>query len=153
MGLKNDIYTVFYDNLSDTGKENVVLTDFQEDKLDQLATGLTDAIINWIQKQEFQITEMEATVDIEEIKTAGPYTGDLTPGVTFGAPPTPVISPPGGFGAVMMPSLFLSKYGGTGGFMTPKAKAYIGPEAPKKNVYGLPNVDKTKVKLLKVKDK
>ena len=42
----------------------------------------------------------------------------------------------------------LSKMGGAGGFMIPKAKAYIGPKSTN-NVYGTPNVDKTKVKLLR----
>ena len=150
MGLKSEIYDVFYNNLSDTGDDSVELTKFQEDKLDQLSKGLTEAIINFIQKQEFQITEMEATVDIEEIKTSGPYQADLNPSTTFGG--YPITSPPGGFTAVNIPSVFLSKTRGQGGMMTAKAKSYIGPKSSK-NIHGESNEDKTKVKLLRVKGK
>ena len=108
-----------------------------------MSKGLTTAIIDFIQAQTFQITEMEATVDIEEIRTATPLTGMPA------APGVPVII--GGAPASPTPFM-LSKKGGIGGFMIPKAKAYIGPNSTK-NIYGLPNVDKTKVKLLKVKDK
>ena len=143
MGLKSEIYDVFYNNLSDTGEDSVELTKFQEDKLDQLSKGLTEAIINFIQKQEFQITEMEATVDIEEIRTATSLTGMPA------APGTPVII--GGAPASPTPFM-LSKKGGIGGFMMSRAKAYIGP-ASANNTYAhdTNNEDKTKVKLLNVK--
>ena len=151
MGLKSDIYNVFYETLSDAGGESIELSSFQEKKVDKLASGLTDAIVDFIQKQEFQITEMRATVDIEEIKTSGPYQADLNPSTTFGG--YPITSPPGGFTAVNMPSVFLSKTRGQGGMMTAKAKSYIGPKSAK-NRYGDTNNEAlTKVKLLKVKDR
>ena len=94
---------------------------------------------------------MEATVDIEEIKTSGPYQADLNPSTTFGG--YPITSPPGGFTGVNMPSVFLSMISGQGGLMGSKAKAYIGPKSAK-NVHGdTNNKELTKVKLLKVVNK
>ena len=140
MSLRADIEKVFENNLTDSGEDTIELTKFQKKKVKELAGGLADAIIDFIQKQTFQITEMEATVDIEEIRTLTPLTG--VPAV----PGTPVIIG----GAPSTPTPFvLSKTGGAGGTMIPKAKAYVGPKSTK-NVFGLPNVDKTKVKLLKV---
>jgi len=142
MGLRSDIQQAFEDNLTDTGEDSIDLTPFQQKKVKELAGNLSDAIINWIQKQEFQITEMEATVNIEEIKTLTPLTGVPNAG-------GPVIV--GGTPAGATP-FSLSSIGGTGWPMIPKAKAYIGPKSVK-NIYGSPNVDKTKVKLLNPKDK
>ena len=142
MGLKLDIENAFIDNLSDNGEESIELTDFQQKKVKELAGNLTDAIVNWIQKQEFQITVMEATVNIEEIKTLTPLAGVPNSGgpVIVGGTPA---------GAT---NFALSSMGGAGWPMIPKAKAYIGPKSTV-NIYGEPNVDKTKVKLLTVKDK
>ena len=75
MGLITDIEHVFEDNFSDTDGESIELTPFQKKKIKQLSTGLADAFINFIQNQDFRITEMEATVDIEEIRTVTPLTG------------------------------------------------------------------------------
>ena len=142
MGLRSDITKVFENNMTDADGESIELTKFQKKKVKQLGDGIADAVINFLQNQTFQITEMEATVDIEEIKTVTPLTG-----VPNAGGPIVVGGMPGS------PSPFsLSKTGGQGGLMIPKAKAYIGPKSAK-NVYGNPNVDKTKVKLLKVKDK
>ena len=69
MGLRADIEQVFTDNMSDADGEEIELTPFQKKKVKQLANGLADTFIDFLQKQEFQITEMEATVDIEEIKS------------------------------------------------------------------------------------
>ncbi len=75
MGLITDIEKVFEDNMSDSDGEKIKLTPFQKKKIRQLSTGLADAFIDFLQNQTFQITEMEATVDIEEIKTVTPLTG------------------------------------------------------------------------------
>tara|TARA_R100000808_G_C2063749_1_gene94075 strand:+ start:106 stop:537 length:432 start_codon:yes stop_codon:yes gene_type:complete len=143
MGLRTDLEKVFVDNMSDSDGESIELTKFQKKKVKQLAVGIADAMIDFIQKQTFQITEMEATVDIEEIRTLAPLTG--VPAV----PGAPVII--GGTPSTPTPFV-LSKTGGAGGTMIPKAKAYIGPKS-NKNVFGLPNVDKTKVKLINVKNR
>ena len=143
MSLRADIEKVFENNLTDSGEDTIELTKFQKKKVKEVAGGLADAIIDFVQAQTFQITEMEATVNIEEIKTLSPLTGvpavPGTPVVIGGSPSTPT-------------PFALSSVGGSGWPMIPKAKAYIGPKSTN-NVYGRPNVDKTKVKLLNVKSR
>ena len=88
---------------------------------------------------------MIATVDIEEIQTVTPITG--MPAVV-GVPVANGAQP-----GAPTPFKLSKKGGGAGGFMIPKANAYIGPEAPKNNIHGKPNINKNKVKLLKVRSK
>lgn len=139
MGLITDIEKVFEDNMSDADGEKIELTPFQKKKIRQLSTGLADAFIDFLQNQTFQITEMEATVDIEEIRTATPLTGVSSvvgvPATIGGTPGTP-------------DPFYLSKRGGAGGFMVSKGKAYIGPKSAN-NVYehDTNNSDLTKVEL------
>ena len=142
MGLRADIEQVFEDNLSDTDGESIELTPFQRKKVKQLASGLANAVIDFVQAQEFQITEMEATVDIEEIKSIAPLVGVANAGgpIVIGGSPSSTTP------------FALSSRGGNGWPIIPKAKAYIGPKSTN-NVYGRPNVDKTKVKLLNVKNR
>ena len=148
MGLRADIERVFENNLSDGDGESVELSPFQRKKIKNLSNGLADAIIDFVQAQTFQITEMEATVDIEEIKTAAPLSADVLSSVTVVTSTGPGNVAVGTKG-VLIPKLKLSKTGGQGGTLIPKAKAYIGPKS-NKNQFGKPNIDKTKVKLLKV---
>ena len=84
---------------------------------------------------------MEATVDIEEIRTVTPLTGVPNAGgpiILGGTPGTP-------------DPFYLSKRGGAGGFMVSSGKAYIGPDSAN-NVYkhDINNSDLTKVKLINV---
>ena len=143
MGLITDIEKVFEDNMSDADGEKIELTPFQKKKIRQLSTGLADAFIDFLQNQTFQITEMEATVDIEEIRTATPLTGVSSvvgvPATIGGTPGTP-------------DPFYLSKRGGAGGFMVSSGKAYIGPKSAN-NVYkhDINNSDLTKVELKNVK--
>jgi len=141
MGLIADIEKVFEDNMSDADGEKIELTSFQKKKVRQLATGLADAFIDFIQNQTFQITEMEATVDIEEIRTVTPLTGVPNAGGPI------VIGGTSGLGD----PFYLSKRGGAGGFMVSSGKAYIGPDSAN-NVYkhDINNSDLTKVKLINV---
>ena len=141
MGLIADIEKVFEDNMSDADGEKIELTSFQKKKVRQLATGLADAFIDFIQNQTFQITEMEATVDIEEIRTVTPLTGVPNAGGPI------VIGGTSGLGD----PFYLSKRGGSGGFMVSSGKAYIGPDSAN-NVYkhDINNSDLTKVKLINV---
>ena len=139
MGLRSDITKVFENNMTDADGESIELTKFQKKKVKELAGGLADAIIDFVQAQTFQITEMEATVDIEEIRTATPLSGVPSvvgsPAIIGGTPGTP-------------DPFYLSKRGGAGGFMVSKGKAYIGPKSAN-NVYehDTNNSDLTKVEL------
>ena len=70
MGLKSDIYKAFEKNL---GEDFVNATKESKQKVDDLAEDLRNAIIDFIVKQDFNITEMEAPYNIlpGKINTAG----------------------------------------------------------------------------------
>ena len=61
MGLKSDIYKAFEKNL---GKEFVDADKKSQKKINDLAEDLRNAIIDFIVKQDFNITEMEAPYNI-----------------------------------------------------------------------------------------
>ena len=60
MGLKDDIYDALVKNL---GEEHINNSSEGKAKVDTLATDLRDAIINFITKQDFNITEMKAPIN------------------------------------------------------------------------------------------
>ena len=60
MGLKSDIYDALVKNL---GEEHIKKSSEGQSKVDTLANDLRNAIINFITKQEFNITEMEAPIN------------------------------------------------------------------------------------------
>ena len=61
MGLKSDIYKAFEKNL---GEDFVNANKESKQKVDDLAEDLRNAIIDFIVKQDFNITEMEAPYNI-----------------------------------------------------------------------------------------
>ena len=70
MGLKSDIYQAFEKNL---GKDFVNANKESKKKVDDLAEDLRNAIIDFIVKQDFNITEMEAPYHIlPKVATAEP---------------------------------------------------------------------------------
>ena len=78
MGLKSDIYQAFEKNL---GKDFVNANKESKQKVDDLAEDLRNAIIDFIVKQDFNITEMEAPYNIlpGKVNTAGgPNIGPVT---------------------------------------------------------------------------
>ena len=85
MGLKSDIYQAFEKNL---GKDFVNATEESKKKVDDLATDLSKAIVDFFQAQELNITEMEAPLHILpgqiQVATAG------TPAAQTGANTAPV---------------------------------------------------------------
>ena len=74
MGLSSDLEQVFLDNLSDAGTESVEVDAQQQAKIWQLSQGISNAIINFLTKQTFTITEMKATVELDGLRTTGPIT-------------------------------------------------------------------------------
>ena len=121
MGLSADLEKVLMDNLSDAGDEKAELDPFVEDKIKQLAGGLSKSIINWVQAQTFTITELKSIVELESVKTTGPMTTEL-PIATAGPPGAPIAVP----GQPFLTLLNLGKMGGQGGAMMSKGYAYIG---------------------------
>ena len=76
MGLKDDIYNAFVTNL---GEEYINNSSEGQAKVDTLATDLRDAIINFITKQEFNITEMEAPINFLPGSISTIVTGPVAP--------------------------------------------------------------------------
>jgi len=132
MGLTSDIEKVFLDSMGNP-----------EDKgnIPQMAEGIASAIIDFLTKQTFTITEMKSILEVEEISTTGPLQADVLPIVTtaFGGP---VVQ---GKNGVLIPTVNFKKFGGQGGSMKATGYAYIGRNPVDSEES---NEDLTKVKLL-----
>ena len=132
MGLANDIEKVFLKTMGEP-----------EDKgnVPEMAQGLADAVIDFLTKQTFTITEMKSILEVEEISTTGPLQGDVLPTVTTAAGGNVVQGTKG----VLIPTVNLKKFGGQGGAMKAVGHAYIGRNPVDSEES---NEDLTKVKLL-----
>ena len=140
MGLSNDIYEVMKTSM----ESDVELDGVQNNNLYNVSEGIANAVIDFLTKQTFTITEMKSILEVEEISTTGPIQGDVLPTVTivnaFG--PGNVVN---GKKGVVMPSVNLKKFGGQGGAMKAVGHAYIGRNPVDSEES---NEDLTKVKLL-----
>ena len=132
MGLASDIEQVFLDTMGNP-----------EDKgnIPGLAQGISNAIIDFLTKQTFTITEMKSILEVEEISTTGPIQADVLPTVTTAAGGNVVQ----GKNGVIIPTLDLKGGGGQGGVLTAVGHAYIGRNPIDSEES---NEDLTKVKLL-----
>tara|TARA_Y100000996_G_scaffold375289_1_gene325986 strand:- start:757 stop:1251 length:495 start_codon:yes stop_codon:yes gene_type:complete len=160
VSLKKDIENAFLDSL---GKKP------EDDKgnIPKLAENLTEAIVSFLQKQTFTITELESILRVEEIKTTGTLPADVldkvevkTEGIT-GTPSGGGGIVPGtgeGIGSVQrrsgkegvkIPKLDLKLSGGQGGSMTAIGHSYIGTNPVDSRERNNQHGD-NKVKLLKV---
>ena len=157
--LKQDIEAAFIKGLA-VDPEN-------RGNIPELATDLTDAVVNFLQNQTFTITNMESILQVEELKTTGTLSADVLPDVKV---KTENISGPvgsgggmlpgqaSGFGNVLrkdgkegvkIPKLNLKTSGGQGGAMTAIGHAYIGRNPVDSREKNDEHGD-NKVKLLKV---
>ena len=139
MGLSSDLEQVFLDNLSDTGTESREVDAQQQAKIRQLSRGISDAIINFLTKQTFTITDMKASIQIENLRTTAPITTELP--LTTVTPVGPGSAAPG---QPILSALNLGNTGGQGGVLDTVGYAYLGVSTPK----GDDNSDETSVKLL-----
>ena len=130
MGLKSDIKETILNSMGNPEDEGNV---------DDLAQGLTDAIINFLTKQTFTITNMKASIQIENLRTTAPITTEL-PIQTAGTPAAQTAPP----GQPILSALNLGNTGGQGGVLDTTGYAYLGKISPK----GDDNSDETQVKLL-----
>ena len=130
MGLKSDIKETILNSMGNPEDEGNV---------DDLAQGLTDAIINFLTKQTFTITDMKASIQIENLRTLAPITTELP--LNTITPTGPGSAPPG---QPILNSLNLGNTGGQGGILDTTGYAYLGKTTPK----GDDNSDETSVKLL-----
>jgi len=140
MGLKLDIKNAFLDSMGNPEDEG---------NIDKLADDLTEAIITFLTKQTFTITEMKATLEVEELKTTTPVFADVLPSVSttgIGNAGAPVIGQvTSGKSGVLIPKISFNKNGGQGGALLSRGYAYIGRGAPQ----GETNEDLTSIKLLR----
>ena len=157
MGLTSDIY----DTMKISMESDTTLDDAQANNLYNTAEGIANAVIDFLTKQTFTITEMKSILEVEEISTTGPIQADV-PLRTLLGPQAPVIGAlqPLGIdiespikeaasnvskGGAVIPKIDLKKDGGQGGAMKAVGHAYIGRN-PVDNEEG--NEELTKVKLL-----
>jgi len=136
MGLKSDIKSAFLKSMGNPEDEG---------NIDGLAQDLTNAVINFLQKQTFTITKMKASLEVEEISTTG-FLSDIT---NLQAKTT---SWPGGVTGPLQPvtieRLNLRKDGSIqGGTLKATGNAYIGRNPVPG---GKTNETKTEVKLLSI---
>ena len=139
MGLSSDLEQVFLDNLSDAGTQSREVDAQQQAKIRQLSQGISDAIINFLTKQTFTITNMKASVQIENLRTTAPITTEVP--ITTVVAGTVGTAPPG---QPILSSLNLGNTGGQGGVLDTVGYAYLGKTTPK----GDNNSDETSVQLL-----
>ena len=140
MGLTDDIYNVMKTNM----ESDTELDDIQDNNLYNVSEGIANAVIDFLTKQTFTITEMKSILEVEEISTTGPLQADVLPSVTITN-----VSGPGnvvnGTKGVVIPKVSFKKNGGQGGAMTAIGHAYIGRNPVDSEES---NEDLTKVKLL-----
>ena len=141
MGLSADLEQVFLDNLSDVGTETMEVDSKQKVKIRELSGGISKAIVDFLQKQTFIITDMKATIEIDGLRTTGPITTEL-PILSQGPPGAPIAAP----GQPILSALNLGNTGGQGGVLQSVGYAYLGKTSPQ----GDDNSDETKVKLIDV---
>ena len=149
MGLSSDLEQVFLDNLSDAGTESIEVDAKQKVKIKELSDGISNAIVNFLQKQTFTITDMKAAIQIENLSTTNPIIFNV-------AAPTGIVGTPAAVGApVQIPQgapVPLSKLdlgvGAQGGIIDTTAYAYLGKSTP--SAAGEDNSDETSVKLVDV---
>ena len=137
MGLSNDIYEVMKISM----ESDVELDDVQDNNLYNTAEGIANAVIDFLTKQTFTITEMKSILEVEEISTTGPLQGDVLQTVTTAAGGNVVM----GKNGVVIPKVNFKKFGGQGGAMKAVGHAYIGRNPVDSEES---NEDLTKVKLL-----
>ena len=159
MGLTQDIEDALMKSMGDNASE-----DAGKGNIPTAANDIATAIIKFLQKQTFTITDMRAVVEMEKIKTAGPLQADVLPTVTStvapgiptaGSPAAQVTVAPGtavvvnGTKGVLIPPVNISKTGGQGGVLTSKGYAYIG-QNPISTSEKNDKHKQTKVKLLSI---
>ena len=137
MGLTDDIYDVMKTSM----ESDTELDDVQANNLFNVSEGIANAVIDFLTKQTFTITEMKSILEVEEISTTGPLQADVSQTVVTATGGNVVQ----GKNGVVIPKVSFKKNGGQGGAMTAIGHAYIGRNPVDSDES---NEDLTKVKLL-----
>ena len=98
-------------------------------ELETLSEEVADAIVSWVTAQTFTVTELMASLEVEDLKSTAPLSINTIAPIT-GIPNTggPVIISPT---AMLFKPFNFSKTGGQGGSMVATGHAYIGKKASK----------------------
>ena len=146
MSLKSDIENAFLKSMGNPKEKG---------NIPELAKDLTDAITNFLTKQEFRVSKLESEVDIDKIETGAALTADIGkpfqgqtpswPGGVAGAPQPVVITPTPK--VISIPALKLDKTFGQGGALTVKGKSVVNTSTGGQRAEGL--AKKSVVKLFK----
>ena len=137
MGLTEDIYNVMKTSM----ESDTELDDVQDNNLYNVSEGIANAVIDFLTKQTFTITEMKSILEVEEISTTGPLQADVLPTVTTAIGGNVVQ----GKNGVVIPKVSFKKNGGQGGAMKAVGYSCIGRNPVDSEES---NEDLTKVKLL-----
>lgn len=131
MGLQSEIKDAF---IKASGAEKYSGGD--TGNVDKLADSITTAIIEFLKKQTWTITEMTSVLEVEKLETITNLSADILPKVKHlsyvGTPaaPGPSISVSGRKKGVMIPPLKLRRHsGGQGGQLISIGHAYVGKPA------------------------
>ena len=72
MSLTSDLKQVFLKNLTDDGEKTTVPDKFMDDKAQELASGIAQAINAWVKEQTFEITQFKAPITVQQLVTTAP---------------------------------------------------------------------------------
>ena len=120
MSLTSDLYNAF---------KKATKSEEPGPELQTMSEEVADSIVNWMTAQTFTITELKASLEVEDLKLSAPInTNTLAP--INGIPNTggPVVIPPS---PIVLNPFNFSKTGGQGGSMMSTGHAYIGKKANK----------------------
>jgi hypothetical protein len=140
MGLKTNIKNAFIKSLGPDAAG--------EGNIDQLSTDLTNAIVDWVQEQTFEIDELKCDVEVKSIQTASTRNAHVNQSVTVATAGSPAAQSGNvvtGFNGVLLPILNLRNDGkGDGGLLATSANAHINKTQKTKD-------NSSKIKLKKIK--
>ena len=171
MSLSKNIENAFLKSMGYNDIEDKELKQTMKENAENLSSDISNAIIEFLQAQEFNITKMKAIVKLDQLTTTGNLNADIKSTVQSTIPPTTVgiPTPPAGGalpnpapiplsilkstakGGVTIPRLKLKSVAGQGGSMNAVGYAYVGrnnPVSPNES-----NEDETIVKLVDVVDR
>ena len=144
--LKQDIFDAF--NKSMGGGINP--TSEQGKNITQLSKDLSDAFINFLDRQELRVTDLQANLDVDQISTTGPLSSIAAP--YYAQTPSWPAGVSGPLQPVLINPLFLSKKSilgkSQGGSLSVKgiAKVKLGNPTNSPGNYGKVKFYKNKVK-------
>jgi hypothetical protein len=147
MGLKTDLIDAKIEGLKLSGANDEAISQAQ-DALETQCELEVDAIVNFLTKCQFRVTQLNANVVLEDFKIP-PQQGDIQPTVTSTDTPFPggVAAPPiqiplnGGTNGVLTKNIDVGITGGTTGNLQSTGYTYIGGDPSSQNNFDVEDED------------